>query len=57
MIMIDSGTRADVFRARTEDTNQLKQKGSLYAGTGVKSTVNETDVYKTTEITPPPRGN
>ena len=51
MSEIENGLRADVMRKRMEDKNTLKNKGSLYVGTGEYTTINESYmIYKTEEL-------
>lgn len=52
MSTIENNVTAKEFRQRTEDKNTLSQKGSLYVGTGNK-TSEDPVVYETVAITPP----
>ena len=50
MSIIENGLRADIMRKRMEDKNTLKNKGSLYVGTGNKETIETKDTYETKEL-------
>lgn len=52
MSTIENNVTAKEFRQRTEDKNTLSQKGSLYVGTGNKTSENPV-VYETVATTPP----
>lgn len=52
MSVIENNVTASEFRQRTEDKNTLSQKGSLYVGTGNK-TSEDPVVHETVAVTPP----
>lgn len=52
MSTIENNVTAKEFRQRTEDKNALSEKGSLYVGTGNKTSENPV-VYETVATTPP----
>lgn len=57
MSTIDNNRSFEEFRKRCEDKNTLKNKGTLYVGTGSSSTATNGTPIWTTTSTPPPLEN
>lgn len=47
---IEPGLRADIMRSEMESKNTLQNKGSIYVGTGDKTTIGSTNICDTKEL-------